>query len=339
MDASKKEQKLKVVTLGGGTGHAVLLSGLKQHRIQLTAIVSMADDGGSGGALRDELGVLPPGDVRMCLVALSSAPEELRELFQYRFENGSVSGHTLGNMFLSALEKTTGSFPRAIATAGKILKVFGRVVPVSENDMRLAVTLKDGSVLLGEQYLNDNEVVRDKGVDYVSLEKEAVANKDALKALTEADIIVLGPGGLWDSLVPNLLVSGIKEAIAASRAQLVYVANLTNKKGQTDHFTTHDYVRILNEHLGSDRINTVLVNETDPDPDLLERYEDQEGEDTLTMCPDREVLSYKIKKVDILASDIPVINTADAIAKSRSLIRHDSDKLARAIVECSNDDA
>jgi uncharacterized cofD-like protein len=329
---TKEKDTPHIVTIGGGTGHAAILSGLKEHPVKLTAIVSMADDGGSGGALRDELGVLPPGDVRMCLVALSSAPNALRELFQYRFEDGGMSGHTLGNMFLSALEKTTGSFPTAVATAGRILQVYGRVVPVSEDDMRLLVTLKDGTVLRGERYLNDNETVRGKGVKSVALEKEASASKSAIEAILQADIIVLGPGGLYDSLLPNLLVRGIAEAICKSPATVLYVANLTNKKGQTDGFSVHDYADALLKCLGAPRIDAVLVNNALPKPELLKRYEAQEGKGTLVTCPKRDDVSYDILTADVLSEDIPAVNAADRIAKSRSLIRHDSQKLARKIL-------
>lgn len=319
-----------VVTIGGGTGHAVILSGLRTKPVKLTAIVSMADDGGSGGMLRDELGVLPPGDVRMCLVALSGAQNTMRELFQYRFTNGSMQGHTVGNMLLSALEKITGSFPAAVATAGKILNVYGRVVPVSEDDMRLMVTLKDGTVLRGEQYLNDNEEVRTKHVQSVALEKPARASARAIEALQKADIIILGPGGLYDSLLPNLLVDGIVDAIKHSKARVLYIANLTNKMGQTEHFTVHDYARALGEHVG-DRIDAVLVNTRQPDMQLLERYEAQEGKDTIVQCPPEEH-SYEIIEADVLAEEAPEVHGADAIAKSRSLIRHDSNKLADAVM-------
>lgn len=319
-----------VVTIGGGTGHAVILSGLRNKPIKLTAIVSMADDGGSGGVLRDELGVLPPGDIRMCLVALSSAPDVMRSLFQYRFEQGSMKGHTVGNMLLSALEKITGSFPLAVATAGKILNVYGRVVPVSQDDMRLMVTLKDGTVLRGEQYLNDNEEVRSKHVRSVALEKQARASERAIEALQKADVIILGPGGLYDSLLPNLLVDGIADAIKTSSAKVLYIANLTNKKGQTEHFTVHDYARTLSEHLGN-RIDAVLVNTRTPDNDLLARYEVQEGTHAMVQCPD-ESHEYVIIEADVLAEEGPDLHIADSIAKSRSLIRHDSCKLADAVM-------
>lgn len=329
-ETTHTEQLPHVVTIGGGTGHSVILSGLRKRPVKLTAIVSMADDGSSGGMLRDELGVLPPGDIRMCLVALSGAPDTMRQLFQYRFAEGSMKGHTVGNMFLAALEKITGSFPQAVAMAGKILNVYGRVVPVSEDDMRLLVTLKDGTVLRGEKYLNDNEEVRAKHVDHVALEKPARASARALEAIEKADVIILGPGGLYDSLLPNLLVDGISEAIHKSKARVLYVANLTNKMGQTEHFTVHEYARALNAHIGN-RINTVLINTHKPDADLLARYEAQEGKDTIVQCPTEEH-DYTIVTADILADEAPEVHAADTIAKSRSLIRHDSTKLADAVM-------
>ncbi len=339
MDAQEKKNMpntklLKVVTIGGGTGQSVLLTGLKEYPLQLTAIVSMADDGGSTGVLRDELGVLPPGDVRMCLVALSNAAQELRELFQYRFENGGMSGHTLGNLFLSALQKTSGSFSDAITTAGKILQVQGRVIPVSEEDMRLIITLKDGSQLRGEHYLNDNEQVREQGVVDVILENRVTATKAAVESIHTADVIVIGPGGLYDSLLPPLLVSGFSEAIQDSNAKLIYISNLTNKKGQTEHFTVQDYVTSIEAHLGERKIDTVMCNSAHPDDELLKNYEEQEGVDALVVCAVNDGDSYKTIFVDVLANAAPVVHSGDSIGKSRSLIRHDSDKLAKAIVEC-----
>jgi len=334
MKATQKGKRLKVVTIGGGTGHSVLLEGLKNHPIQLTAIVSMADDGGSTGELRDELGVLPPGDVRKCLVALAGASEELRTLFQYRFENGGASGHTLGNLFISALQKTSGSFSGAVAAAGKILKVYGRVVPVSEDDMRLMVTLKDGSILRGEHYLNDNELVREKGVESVALEGKAVATQSSLDAIENADAIIIGPGGLYDSLLPPLLVEGISKAIKESSAKLIYVGNLTNKKGQTEHFDLHDYAESLHKHLAGRKIDTIIFSNSVPNKDLLRNYEEQEGGDALVVYTEKKGMPYDIHAVDVLANGAPETDAADAIAKSRSLIRHDSMKLASVIMEC-----
>jgi uncharacterized cofD-like protein len=196
--------------------------------------------------------------------------------------------------------------------------------------MRLLVTLKDGTVLRGEKYLNDNEEVRAKHVDHVALERPARASARTLEAIEKADVIILGPGGLYDSLLPNLLVDGVADAIQRSRARVLYVANLTNKMGQTEHFTVHDYARALNERIGN-RIDTVLINTHKPTAELLARYEAQEGKDTIVTCP-AEDHPYDIVSADILADEAPEVHAADTIAKSRSLIRHDSAKLADAVM-------
>jgi len=325
--------KKNIVTIGGGTGSFVLLSGLKKYNdVKLTAIVSMADDGGSTGVLRDEVGVLPPGDVRQCLAALSDATPALRSLFSYRFSDGGLSGHNFGNLLISALEKTTGSFSSAVEEASKIFSIKGLVLPVSEEDMRLVVTLKNGKILYGEDSLDDNEDVRSIGVRSVSLANQVNANKRAVEAILSADVVVVGPGDLYGSIAPNLLVSGIPEALNESKAKVVYVANLTNKKGQTDNFTAHDYADKIYEYIGSNRIDIILANSGIPNSNLLEKYSEQEGDGTLV---ENKKCGYKDCKVclaNIVSASEPEKVEGDSIASTRSFIRHDSDELAREIM-------
>jgi len=199
----------KIVTIGGGTGQVPLLSGLRNYPYDITAVVTMADDGGSTGRLRDELGVLPPGDAMKCLVALSDAPDVLRTLMNYRFEDGDLKGHSLGNLLVSGLEKVSGSFSDGMYEAAQILRVRGRVLPASEGDMRLNIVLNDGSVLAGETHLDDHPHVRDIGIKYVELAKPVQAHPDTLEAIAAADYIIIGPGDLYGSIMPNLLVGGL----------------------------------------------------------------------------------------------------------------------------------
>lgn len=313
-----------IVTIGGGTGQYALLTGLKKYPVKLTAIVTMADDGGSTGILRDELGVLPPGDVRQCLVALSEADLLMRQLFAYRFDQGGLRGHSFGNIFLSTLEKVTGSFEEAVRESGKILAVRGTVIPVSTGGMTL-VCGKDGE-LRGEHavsvaMLHDKETLR--------LEPEAYANPRAIEAIEAADVIVIGPGNLYCSIMPNLLVRGVSEAIARSRARIVYNCNLMTKRGHTEGFGVGDFVREIERRIGAGRIDFVTANQATPDPDLLARYA-QEGEPVVLREADSTAAHPVAVGADLVSRSIPAQNPGDAI--QRTLIRHDPDALAALIM-------
>ena len=232
----------KVVTMGGGTGNFVVLSGLKNYPIDLSAVVSMADDGGSTGILRDELGVLPPGDVRQCLIALSDSSRLLRSLMNYRFSNGSLQGHSFGNLFLSALEKVTGSFEKAVEEAGKILSIKGKVIPVTMNQVRLKMLLDNGKLLDGEGEIYVSKEIS-SGFKSIYLEPFPKADNHAIDEIMNADLIIFGPGGLYTSLIPMLLVDGIPKALRETKAKKVFIVNLMNKYGQTPHFKVGDYLR------------------------------------------------------------------------------------------------
>lgn len=323
-----------VVTIGGGTGQYTILSGLKEHPIDIAAIVSMADDSGSTGVLRDELGVLPPGDVRQCLAALSKETPTMRALFSYRFSAGPVKGHAFGNLFLSALEKITGSFAAAVAEACRIFAVYGEVIPVTEGNMRLLVELADGTLVAGEHYLDGDEKVRSAGVKKISLQNPVEAHPRAVECIKAADLIVIGPGDLYGSVLPPLLVPDIARAIRDTKAPIMYVTNLTNKKGQTEGFNAHDYAHAIHEYLGSHCIDVLLCNTTPPAPHLLERYEQQEGKNMVVDCTVRsESEPYRIIARDLISGDSQMIHPHDEIGHSRSYIRHDPIKLAAAVIE------
>lgn len=321
---SARGKRTRVVTIGGGTGSFVLLSGLKEYPLHISAIVSMADDGGSTGVLRDEMGVLPPGDVRQCLAALARAGDEVRALFSYRFTNNGLNGHNAGNLFLSALEKITGSFSKAVAVAGKILNVYGRVIPVTEEDMRLMVELNSGVTLEGEHKLDDDPLIHEHGVRSITLSHPVQATDDAIDALAHADVVVIGPGDTYGSVVPNLLVNGISEALHDTKAHIVVIANVTNKKGLTDGFATADYVKTVEHYLGGRAVDALLFNTQEPSAELKERYEAQEGAGMFVTHPD--------EKTSYVAIGCPFLDM-NSTTHAPSLIRHDSDKLARAVVE------
>lgn len=319
----------KVVTIGGGTGSFTLLSGLKKYPLELSAIVSMADDGGSTGILRDELGVLPPGDVRQCLVALSDTPDRLRELMNYRFAEGGLEGHSFGNIFLSALEKITGDFGKGVEEAAKILNVRGKVVPVTLSNTRLYMELMDGTLLSGEHEINVSKRFEKVGVKKVLLKPRPKAHPQAIQKILEADLIIIGPGNHYCAIIPNLLVPGIAEALRKTKAKVVYNCNLISKRGQTDLFSLEDYVREINGYIGSDRIDFVTYNTKNPGAALLKKYQ-KDG--LLVPFMNTGKRSYRVIRADLLSTKKTVRRKEDKIAATRAFIRHDPEKLAQVLV-------
>ena len=279
MGFSKKSNKPKeVVVIGGGTGTFMALSALRDYNLNLTAIVSMADDGGSTGALRDQYGVLPPGDIRCALVALSQASRTLRELFNYRFGAGDLSGHSFGNIFLSALEKISGNFASAVSEASRILNLRGRVLPVTLDNVRLNAKLKDGKIIKGETNIDIPKTKIRAKIEKVWLSPKAKINLTAKKAILGADMIIIGPGDLYTSLIPNLLVEGVPEAIKSSKAKKVYVCNLMTKYGETQGFAAENFVSEIEKYLGRGVLDYVIFNSKRPHSKILSRYKRERAE-------------------------------------------------------------
>jgi uncharacterized cofD-like protein len=328
MNVSSATKPKKVVVIGGGTGSFTILSGLKHYPFELTAIVTMADDGGSTGRLRDEFGVLPPGDLRQCLVALSPADHVMRKLFTHRYSKGELSGHNFGNIFISTLEQVTGSLDKALDLAGEILHTRGRVLPVTLSKVELVTELKNGKTLHGESELSGYQLVSRFGVKRMYLKPKAKANPKALRALAEADVILVGPGNLYASLIPNFLVPGIGKAFSASKAQKIYVANLMNKHGHTDDFVVSEYVHTLEQVIGKKGVfDAVVYNTKQPARALLRKYAD-EGEPVLCSDACRKG-TFKLVGENLVADELAKTVKKDLLR--RTLIRHDSDKLAKTI--------
>lgn len=328
----KTKTHKKIVVIGGGTGTFTVLSGLKRFPVDLTAVVTMADDGGSTGRLRDEFGVLPPGDLRQCLVALSDADLVMRKLFNHRYDRGELRGHNFGNIFISTLEQVTGSLDRALDVAGEILNIRGRVVPVTLTKVDLVTELKNGKVLHGESALSDYQLVSRFGIKKSFLTPTAKANPKALQAIKEADLIVVGPGNLYASLIPNFLVAGIGRAFIASKAKKVYVANLMNKHGHTDDFLVSDYVRTLEWVIGKKGkkgvFDAVIYNTKKPAQALVYKYAD-EGE-PVVCGPECREGDFELVGANLLADNLA--KTAKTDLLRRTLIRHDPDKLAKVLM-------
>jgi uncharacterized cofD-like protein len=316
----------KIVVIGGGTGNFAVLRGLKNYEVDLSAIVSMADDGGSTGILRDELGVLPPGDVRQCLVALSNSSHMMRSLMNYRFENGGLEGHSFGNLLLSALEKVTGSFEKAVEEMGKILYIQGKVIPVTTHQVRLKMLLNNRRLLEGEKEVYLSQEI-DQGYKSIYLEPFPKANPHAIDEIMNSDMIVVGPGGLHTSLIPNLLVEGLSEALRISQAKKAFVVNLMNRKGQTTGFKVSHYLKEINRFIGEDIFDFILVNCQKPPEELIEVYS-EEGE-----LVENDLFEERVIFVPLLG-DPKEVSKKDLL--KRSLIRHDSRKLAQELMKIVN---
>lgn len=315
-------KKKKIVVMGGGTGTYTVLSGLKKYPVDLTVIVSMADDGGSTGVLREEFGILPTGDVRRALVALSSHPDKfLSELFTYRFQEGGVSGHTIGNLIITALERLTGNFKDAIQAATQLLDVRGMVIPVTYSNVRLYAELKDGTVICGETNIDIPKHDGTIPIKRVWLHPKAKANAEAVRSLLDAHMIVLGPGDLYTSIIPNIVIDGIRSAFLKSRAKKVYVTNIMSKHGETNGFSGSDFLSIFDTYLLPGVLDTVVINTKKPSEQVLRRYRRERA----LWIDYRSIVSEgKRTKPGIVRASL--LRTGD-------LIRHDPVKLARVLMK------
>ncbi len=320
-----------IVCIGGGTGTFVSLRGLKLYPYHLSAIVSMADSGGSNKRIRDEFGLLPTSDLRQCLVALSNERGGvglLRKLFMYRFQKGEgISGMTFGNLFMAALSDILGSQAEAIRQTGKVLRISGSVIPVSFTDMNLHAKYENGYTVTEEHLIDMPEHDGKLRIQRVWLEPAAKANPEALSRISSADLIVLGPGDLYTSLLPNLLVDGIVLALKKANAPKVYVVNLMTKLGQTYNFTASDHLRILEQYIGPS-IDIALVNTGKIPKKALDFYAKYYE---LPVINDL-VATNRIRVVTADLINNTLIQKTKSDALVRSLIRHDSDKLAKTLV-------
>lgn len=305
----------KIVVVGGGTGLGTILRGLKKLTSHLTAIVTVADDGGSSGRLRYEFGILPPGDIRSCLVAMANLEPLMERLMQYRFGGDSdLTGHNFGNLFLTAMTDITGDFETAIKESSKVLAVSGQVIPATLEDVVLKGELIDGSVINGESNISKSKLP----IKRIYLEPEDIRPvPEAINAINEADIIILGPGSLFTSIIPNLLVKEIAIAIKNSPATKIYICNAMTQPGETDNYTASDHIKAIINHAGPGLMDIALINTEEIPEEVLERYAEEGAAPVLA---DLE----KIKQMGLTPLG------AKIIVKS-NLIRHDADKLAKII--------
>jgi uncharacterized cofD-like protein len=313
--------------IGGGTGSFTLLQELKKLTPNIYSIVNMSDDGGSTGVLRDELGVLPPGDIRQCLVALSNTPEA-RDMFSYRFGgDGPLSGHTLGNLIISGLEQRYEDFEKALKAVSSILNITGKVIPVTLDQHNLV--MKDGNEMVKGQYIIGNRPINNNNAT-IQTNPKVKLNPEAKSAILEADMIVIAPGNLYGSLLPALSVTGIRDALDATKAQIILVSNLVTKPGQTDSWHVVDYVNIIEDYIGKNNIDVVLYNNDLPTEELLKRYA-AEGEYPVDTELSRFVeISAKSIGEKLIAKNMAIQDENDKSIK-RTLIRHDAVQVANQL--------
>lgn len=320
---------VNVVCVGGGTGLATLLSGLKAHIgpgageepgrdavARLTAIVTVSDDGGSSGRLREEFQILPPGDIRNCIAALSEDTSLLLRLFNYRFEgNGTLGGHSFGNLLLTALTSVTGDFVHAVKLVGEVLAIKGTIYPSTCENVRLSAELEDGTQIRGESRISQSTIP----IRSVRLEPgNCPALPETLRAIEAADLIVLGPGSLYTSIVPNLLVGGLADAVRRSPARKVLVCNLMTQTGETRGFTASEHARVLGRTAGEGLFDTVLVNSRIPPGGLIEKYR-KEGAEVVRFDPE----GFAEMGVEVVSRDL---------MSATDLVRHEPDTLAREVL-------
>ena len=309
----------KIVVIGGGTGLSTLLRGLKEFSANITAIVTVADDGGSSGRLRREIGVLPPGDIRNCLAALADEEKLLTELFQYRFRAGDgLVGHSFGNLFLTAMSEITGDLEQAIAASSKVLAVRGRVLPATLSDVRLWAELADGRTIQGESSITEagGQIIK---IGCIPANPPALPA--ALKAIYEADYIIIGPGSLYTSVIPNLLVPEIKCAIASRLVPRIYVCNIMTQPGETQGYSVSDHIRAIDHACGEALFNAVLVQKKPPSPQSVMRYA-QENSDPVFL--DREAVGQ-------LGRRIVLANVMDEDQET-GYVRHNPRRLSRVLL-------
>ena len=311
----------KITAIGGGTGLSTMLRGLKKYTKNLTAVVTVADDGGGSGVLRRDIGMPPPGDIRHCMESLANVEPIMERLLTYRFQEGSLAGQSFGNLILAALNGVTGSFEEAVAQMSQVLAITGRILPVTSADVQLEAVFENGARVVGESKISSFKKEQDCRIAHVALLPERpAALPAALQAIREADLILMGPGSLYTSVIPNLLVEGVVEAICRSEALKIYVCNIMTQEGETEGYTAADHVDALLSHGAPGLVDLCLANSAPVRPGLVEKYRE---EDAAPILVDRE----RIRAMGLELEEYPVASEGGDYA------RHDPDRLAAAVLD------
>lgn len=313
-----KKSRPKMVVLGGGTGMPVLLRGLKQFPIDLATIVTVADDGGSTGRLRKEIEMPAPGDIRNVITALANVDQELMTLFQHRFKvDNGLSGHSLGNIVLAAMNSITGDFYETVEKVSNMLNVTGKIYPISNKSITLHAEMDDGTIVSGES----NIPVKNKKIERVFLTPNDIKpKKEVVDAIVEADVIVISPGSLYTSILPNLIIEDVIDALNRTKATVVYVCNIMTQHGETDHYSASEHVKAINDHIGTNTIDTIIVHNEMISDEVLKTYAKQHS----------EPVRVDVERLLQLNVEIVVENIID---ESRPVIRHNKEKIAKILYD------
>ncbi|AKN32862.1 hypothetical protein Ccar_19230 [Clostridium carboxidivorans P7] len=312
----------KIVVIGGGTGLSTMLRGLKYYTSNITAIVTVADDGGGSGDLREDLGMLPPGDIRNCILALADTEPLMEDLLQYRFKDGRLKNQSFGNLFLAAMDGISSNFEEAVHKMSSVLAVTGKVMPVTLDNVILKAKLKNGTIVAGESNIPNEAIKQNTSIDKIFIEpKNAKPLKEAIDAIMEADAIILGPGSLYTSVIPNLLVKDIAEAVKKTNAIKLYVSNIMTQRGETDGFGVEDHIKAIFKHAGGEIVDYVVINIGRIDDELEDKYK----EETSHLVKIDNIEELKRLNVNVIEGDF--------IRIKNGLIRHNSEKLASILIE------
>lgn len=316
----------QIAVIGGGTGISTLLRGLKRYTANISAIITVADDGGGSGTLRRDLGLLPPGDIRNCILALAETEPQMEKLLQYRFQEGELKGQSFGNLFLAAMAGISDDFESAVRNMSQVLAVTGTVLPVTSEDINLVAELEDGTLIRGESRIGSHHTFHPGRIKRVFLDKDNVKPlQSALAAIDNASVIILGPGSLYTSIIPNLLVDQVAERIARSSATKIYVANVMTQPGETEGYSVYDHIKAIYRHAGEEGFIDYCIVNTGRVPDDIYRRYLQDGASIVK--PE----AWKIKKLGIKVVE------KDLLQISKGYVRHDPMKLMRAVAEVIND--
>lgn len=323
MNMGIEKYEPKIVVVGGGTGLSILLRGLKKFTPNITAIVTVADDGGGSGIIREDIGMLPPGDIRACMLALANTGPKMEKLFQYRFEEGMLKGQNFGNIFIAAMNGVYGNFGTAIKEASNVLAITGKVYPMTLDNVRISAELYNGTIVEGESCISEKTTKERSKIKKVSIKPETIKPfPEAIISIKEADLIVLGPGSLYTSIIPNLLVKDIIDAIHISSAPKVYIVNVMTEPGETDSYKVLDHVKAILEHSRDDILDYVIANTENIPEDVLEIYKEDGSMPVKIQKHDKQILAEK--NITLIASSLLEIE--------KDYIKHDSIRLSRLLM-------
>ncbi len=323
-DIMNKSNGKKIVVFGGGTGLSIILRGLKNYTDNITAVVTVADDGGGSGKLREDMGMLPPGDIRNCLISLSDVEPITEKLMQHRFKEGYLKGQSFGNLFIAAMYEIFGDFEHALKELGSIFRITGKILPMTLEDASLKAELKSGEIIYGENYIP--EYVRKTGdsiKNMMVIPENSEPMYETIASIREADVVVLGPGSLFTSVIPNILVKDVVRHIKESKAKVIYITNIMTQPGETDGYNVYNHLSTLIDHCGENIIDYIFVNNKLADNDTLDKYKKEKSEPVLLDNHQRKII--KDLNIEIIEEDF--------LEVEKQYIKHDSDKISLLITK------